>query len=270
MAICYDFDGTLAPGNMQEHNFLPALGIGAAEFWTEVKALAKKQDSDEILAYMKLMIEHAHSGGIPVRRNDFLALGAKLDFFPGVRQWFARSRDYAHEKGVRARAFYNFVGPARDDRRHEDSCRVRRDIRLRFHVRRERGTRVACSRGQLHDQDPVSFPHQQGHTRGLRQLGHQRLRAQGRAGHPLREHGLHWGRLDGHTMLPPRKAGRGLLDRRVPERRRRGEGQGRDMVSGGRVNLVAPADYSKDSAIERCVFACIDKVEAVSRIEDAR
>ena len=35
MAICYDFDGTLAPGNMQEHNFLPALGIGAAEFWTE-------------------------------------------------------------------------------------------------------------------------------------------------------------------------------------------------------------------------------------------
>lgn len=43
-----------------------------------------------------------------------------------------------------------------------------------------------------------------------------------------------------------------------------------NMVSGGRVNLVAPADYSKDSAIERCVFACIDKVEAVSRIEDAR
>lgn len=105
MAICYDFDGTLAPGNMQEHNFLPALGIGAAEFWTEVKALAKKQDSDEILAYMKLMIEHAHSGGIPVRRNDFLALGAKLDFFPGVRQWFARSRDYAHEKGVKLEHF---------------------------------------------------------------------------------------------------------------------------------------------------------------------
>ena len=25
MAIAYDFDGTLAPGNMQEYDFIPAL-----------------------------------------------------------------------------------------------------------------------------------------------------------------------------------------------------------------------------------------------------
>ena len=27
LAIAYDFDGTLAPGNMQEHSFIPELGI---------------------------------------------------------------------------------------------------------------------------------------------------------------------------------------------------------------------------------------------------
>ena len=27
MAIVYDFDGTLAPGNMQEHQFLPDIGM---------------------------------------------------------------------------------------------------------------------------------------------------------------------------------------------------------------------------------------------------
>jgi len=100
MAICYDFDGTLAPGNMQEHNFLPALGLKSEEFWAQTKALAKKQDSDEILAYMKLMRDLAHGAGIPVRRSDFRALGAKLDFFPGVSQWFSRIRDYARANGV--------------------------------------------------------------------------------------------------------------------------------------------------------------------------
>ncbi len=32
IAIAYDFDGTLAPGNMQEHDFLPSLGIKPAQF----------------------------------------------------------------------------------------------------------------------------------------------------------------------------------------------------------------------------------------------
>ena len=33
VAIAYDFDGTLAPGNMQEHVFLPKLGVDPASFW---------------------------------------------------------------------------------------------------------------------------------------------------------------------------------------------------------------------------------------------
>ena len=50
-AIVYDFDGTLAQGNIQEHSFIPdALGLSKADFWGEVKAAAKEHDSDEILA----------------------------------------------------------------------------------------------------------------------------------------------------------------------------------------------------------------------------
>lgn len=33
VALIYDFDGTLAPGNMQEYDFIPAVGKSAAEFW---------------------------------------------------------------------------------------------------------------------------------------------------------------------------------------------------------------------------------------------
>ena len=39
MAICYDFDGTLAPGNMQEHDFFPDLNVAPKDFWEESNAL---------------------------------------------------------------------------------------------------------------------------------------------------------------------------------------------------------------------------------------
>jgi len=35
MTIAYDFDGTLADGNMQEHQFLPDIGMRPTEFWAE-------------------------------------------------------------------------------------------------------------------------------------------------------------------------------------------------------------------------------------------
>ena len=42
MLVCLDFDGTLAPGNMQDHVFIPdELGMDRAEFWAEVNALAQ-------------------------------------------------------------------------------------------------------------------------------------------------------------------------------------------------------------------------------------
>lgn len=46
MAIAYDFDGTLAPGNMQEHQFLPEIDIKPAAFWKEVNETAKKHQAD--------------------------------------------------------------------------------------------------------------------------------------------------------------------------------------------------------------------------------
>ena len=41
IALIYDFDGTLAPGNMQEYDFIPAVGKSNKEFWTEANTLAE-------------------------------------------------------------------------------------------------------------------------------------------------------------------------------------------------------------------------------------
>jgi phosphoserine phosphatase len=101
VAIAYDFDGTLAPGNMQEHSFIPALKIDAASFWTESKKRAKENDMDEILAYMELMLEKAHEKGLPIRKKDFEKYGKEIIFFDGVEDYFDRINKYGHDKGIK-------------------------------------------------------------------------------------------------------------------------------------------------------------------------
>jgi hypothetical protein len=56
-AIIYDFDGTLARGNLQECSFIPRMKLSRDEFWAEVKRRTKDEDADEILVYMHLMLE---------------------------------------------------------------------------------------------------------------------------------------------------------------------------------------------------------------------
>lgn len=101
LAIAYDFDGTLAPGNMQEHNFIPDLNTTRETFWDEVKRTAQNEDGDEILAYMHLMLEHAHREKIPVRRRDFVTRGRALPFFPGVEGWFDAINSVGRTHGVK-------------------------------------------------------------------------------------------------------------------------------------------------------------------------
>ena len=71
IALIYDFDGTLSPGNMQEFGFIQAVGQTPEEFWTKSDNIARGQDASNILAYMKLMFDEAKKNGIPLRRKEF-------------------------------------------------------------------------------------------------------------------------------------------------------------------------------------------------------
>ena len=103
-AIIYDFDGTLAPGNMQERQFIPDIGMTAEAFWGEVDSLSQKNQADRILMYMHLMLEKAR-GKVSVRREHFRNLSSGIEFFPGVEGWFGRINTYGKEKGVSVEHF---------------------------------------------------------------------------------------------------------------------------------------------------------------------
>jgi len=101
IAIAYDFDGTLAPGNMQEHSFIPNLKINKDAFWKEANEKAKEQDMDEVLAYMQLMLQKADKKNIPITKKAFFDYGKELVFFKGVETFFNRINKYAAEKNAK-------------------------------------------------------------------------------------------------------------------------------------------------------------------------
>lgn len=101
VAICYDFDGTLAPGNMQEYDFIPQLKLKSKEFWSEVRKRAKDQEADEILAYMCLMLEKATpTSGVKITRDAFVNYGKTVELFHGVESWFQRIDSFGKAKGA--------------------------------------------------------------------------------------------------------------------------------------------------------------------------
>ncbi len=99
-AIAYDFDDTLAPGNMQEHSFIPKLGIPKEEFWADANQMGFDHDMDGILAYMQFMLEKSREKGIPIKRQDFIDYGRGIRFFPGVEQYFDRITAYARTQNI--------------------------------------------------------------------------------------------------------------------------------------------------------------------------
>ena len=109
-AMIYDFDGTLSPGNMQEYDFIPAIGKSNKEFWHDCNELARVQDADMTLTYMARMIQEARSKGLSLKREAFQESGRRITLYAGVEQWFARINAYAAERGVKMLHYINSSG----------------------------------------------------------------------------------------------------------------------------------------------------------------
>ena len=110
VALVYDFDGTLSPGNMQEFGFIQAVGKTAPEFWTMSDNIAIGQDASNVLAYMKLMFDEAHRNGIRLNRDDFKRFGKHIELFRGVKEWFRLVNDYGEAHGVIIEHYINSSG----------------------------------------------------------------------------------------------------------------------------------------------------------------
>ena len=110
IALIYDFDGTLSPGNMQEFGFIQAVGQTPPEFWTKSDSIAIGQDASNVLAYMKLMFDEARKYSIPLRKEKFKEFGKDIELYDGVKEWFKSVNEYGAAHGVQIEHYINSSG----------------------------------------------------------------------------------------------------------------------------------------------------------------
>ncbi len=101
VAICYDFDGTLSAGYMQNVCLLPKLGFeDTGAFWAKVKENAKSQNMDEILAYMNMILDEAKDKNIALTPRFLMECGKDIEIFCGLDTWFDRINSYGQMHNI--------------------------------------------------------------------------------------------------------------------------------------------------------------------------
>ena len=267
IALIYDFDGTLAPGNMQEYDFIPAVGKSNKEFWSEANALAERQDADMVLTYMALMIQAAKSKNLSLRREAFQESGRRVALFAGVREWFERINRYGAERGIRILHYINSSGlkeiiegtEIAHEFRKIYACSFLYDVdgiaywpavavnytnKTQFIFKINKGVESVADAKLVNryipeDERPVPFRHMIYIGDGTTDIPCMRL-VKNYGGHSIAVYNPD--QKGGHKELAP-------------------------LIHDNRVNHVCPADYTANAELDRLVKTIIDKMDVDDQLE---
>ena len=267
IALIYDFDGTLSPGNMQEFGFIQAVGQTPEEFWTKSDSIARGQDASNILAYMKLMFDEAKKNGIPLRRKQFKEFGKHIELYEGVKGWFKLINDYGEAHGVRIEHYINSSGlkeiiegsPIAKEFKHifagsfiydENGEAEWPGIAVDYTAKTQFLFKISKGIFSSRDNKMVNSS-----------IADDKKRI------PF-SHMIYFG--DGDTDVPSMKivnmfGGNAIavFNPAVPHKR----SVAQKLLRQGRVNFITPASYTRDSRTFRLVCAIIDKVKADNELK---
>lgn len=100
LAICYDFDKTLSPNDMQAQGFIQSLEQEVEKFWRESNKLASDNEMDQNLAWMYKMTKESRGRHI-IKKEVLAGYGADVELYSGVHDWFDRVNAYGQKKGIK-------------------------------------------------------------------------------------------------------------------------------------------------------------------------
>ena len=99
LAICYDFDKTLSPDDMQAQGYIQSVNYDVKKISHESNKQAEENKMDQNLAYMyKMMVEA--EGNFVFNRKKLEEYGSKVKLFSVVAELFERIRYYGIRNGV--------------------------------------------------------------------------------------------------------------------------------------------------------------------------
>ena len=268
VAIMYDFDETLAPGNMQEYGFIPNLNINANEFWKEAGIMAKTHNMDSILAYMYVMVKMAKDSNLRINKEELTKQGKLITYFNGVRTWFKRINDYARKLNLVVEHYII-------------SCGLK-EILEGTSIAKEFTRMYGCSFTYDKDGAPIWPNNVINYTSKTQFIYRVRKRQLDNLydSYELNEYVEDRDTLlphsnmiyigDGETDVPCMKivknAGGHSICVYNPNKKTKKKIADK-IYSNGRVSFIAPADYSEDSKIEEIVKSILDKISLNNRME---
>ncbi len=262
IALIYDFDGTLSPGNMQEFGFIQAIGKKPQEFWQESDNIAVGQDASNILSYMKLMFDEARKAGIKLRRDDFRKFGASVELFDGVKEWFGLINAYGRERGVKVEHYINSSGLAEMIEGTAIADEFKRIFACSFLYNEDGEAEWPGVAVDYTAKTKFLFKINKGilSVRDNKKVNESKAEDNKRIPFP---HMIYFG--DGETDVPCMKIvkmfGGNSIAVYNPEIKKKVY-VARKLLRQQRVNFITPADYTKESRTYQVVCAIIDKIKA--------
>lgn len=262
VALIYDFDGTLSPGNMQEFGFIQAIGKKPLEFWQASDEIAMDQDASNILSYMKLMFDEARKAGIKLRREDFKSFGASVELFDGVKEWFRLINDYGKSKGVKIEHYINSSGLAEMIEGTAIGHEFKRIFACSFLYNKDGEAEWPGVAVDYTAKTQFIFKINKGilSIRDNKKVNESKEEENKRIPFP---HMIYFG--DGETDVPCMKIvkmfGGNSIAVYNPEIKKK-VNVAKKLLRQKRVNFITPANYTKDSRTYEVVCAIIDKIKA--------
>lgn len=263
LALMYDFDHTLSPRDMQEYAFIPELGMEGDDFWALCREVEKRYNMDGILAYMYVMIREGKKRGMKLDRGTFNRQGARVELFNGVDTWFDRVNAHGEQLGFKVEHYIlssgqkeiiegtpiadkfkmiyaaEYVYSEETGEPEWAAMAVNYTSKTQFIYRINKGILDVTDNKRLNEHTPHD----------MRRVPYTNM--------------IYIG--DGTTDIPCMKLvstrGGHSIAAYTGERNQTVN----DMLIHGRVQFVAPTDYSAGSEMEQIVFSIFDSVAAESR-----
>jgi hypothetical protein len=252
---------------MQEQSFLPAVKAEAADFWKQAKERAKANDMDEILSYMELMLEKSATSQRPSNKNTFKQYGKAIEFFPGVDSWFTRINSFAKSVGVMPSHFIISSGNretiegtsiagyfehifASTFRYNENGAAVWPAVAVNYTNKAQFLFRINKGIANSYDNTKINqFTPEQDRPFPFKNF-------------------IYLG--DGDTDVPAMKmvtyqGGRSIVV--YPPRRRGKKAIAHKLVLDHRADIAVPADYRKNSVLEKAVKATMQQIASRHQFE---
>ena len=260
VALIYDFDGTLSPGNMQEFGFIQAIGKKPQEFWQQSDEIAQDQDASNILSYMKMMVDEAKKSDIKLRREDFMKFGQSIELFEGVTEWFSLINDYGKNRGVKIEHYINSSGLAEMIEGTPIAKEFKRIFACSFIYNKEGEAEWPGVAVDYTAKTQFLFKINKGilSVRDNKKVNESKAEDNKRIPFP---HMIYFG--DGETDVPCMKIvkmfGGNSIAVYNPEIKKK-VNVARKLLRQGRVNFITPARYTKESRTYEVVCSIIDKI----------